>query len=1318
MNHDKKPADAETRRVYAELRAALEAGREDDQWISDWDFSLGCLAGLLIANWAGYRAAELPAENQPVGDHARDLVNALWRAQNTGGHIRYLKPVSLPVRVAANHMPEMYRGLVTWVRGIDLGSSEGTRVAADAFDAALRHVVRRSDAGECITPARVADLMLEIAKPQPGETLYDPCFGFAEILVRAARRLGMAAYDSAIEADAAGTLLFGVESGPAQYAIGWCRLLLAGAHGHGLQYEDTLDPLEPDSPNDHPADGFDCILAIPPWGRWETGSESQFLRHVMARLRPGGRAIVAMSEGALYRSGAESRARKALLSEFSVDAVVGLPNGAFVPYASLPGSLVAFSRAEPRSAVRFVRVSHGAWASAAPDDGDGGVGYLGGMSESTERGHARRSFGVLLRGISDLISQPAGRSVEPSLPGVETWEVSMRELEQRGHELIVKKSGSETLRREIARLVAADATLRAPRLCEVAEVSAGLGYDRRVATQQRARGDVAAGLLRVGDVTSMGVRAPSLFFTGAAPARPRQGALLRSGDVVVTKESTVGRVGLITRGSPAIGALATRGMAVIRVRSGLRPPFVAALLRSPAYQNWMSGHARGLTIERLSIGVLRTLTIPVPPEDVQDSVLHELGGHHGDALAVLLRVLSGMSNPVSAWLETPLAARLATGVPRADDGLSMLTELAAELRSIDLPAAFDAEDRGADDRTTSLWLTMVRRAAEALHGIESVPSGSARLAILEFAVARFHEARGIVDRAEGRIGERLRSLTRALAELAEQEAHAVQRAVTLDVKVIPAEVEAEVASEVRLQVTNASSMPLRNVQVTALQPDGAVAQDEVGYLAERGTHEIPLAVRAQRRPRPVRIAVSWQARRLDATAVPPGEKNVSLLVRANGRPAASGDLQANPYVVGSPVDRAEMFFGRDDVMTKIKRQLGHTHANVTLLEGNRRTGKTSILKQLAKAPDLQGWIPVYCSLQDVDSIATNHVFRLLARQTGWALYDAGVETWIPGLPRTDSGRPFKAGFSAVLARAFAGGNPFETFRDYLSAALEAAEPRRILLMLDEFDKLQEGIEAGVSSPQVPENIRHLLQHQPGLCAIIAGSRRLKRLREEYWSALFGLGYRVGIGALADADARKLVTDPVAGQLRYLPKARDRLVRLCAGHPFLIQSLCSRVFDRASDGNERTLTEEIVEQSAGEMVGDNEHFRTLWGYAGSARRRLLLAICARLAERSDAVTLNLLEAKLHEECGVNVRRQDELADDITELRELELLDLDHGRDTSLGRLPRQARQVYRLCVPLMAMWIEANVDFDDLVVRARQETEHNDYGLPGGGRLVG
>ena len=1170
--------------------------------------------------------------------------------------------------------------------------------------------------------------MLELAAPKPTDTIYDPCFGFGGLLVAAARRIGAMESSSAAKSSTQRASIFGIEIGPAQYAIGLCRLILAGVPGRGLVYGDALDgPFQDESApslrdmeddenrctgivrrpsfsDQYPADGFDCILAVPPWGRWSGGSESRFLRHVMSRLRPGGRAVVAASEGALYRSGSDERVRKALLSEFSVEAAIALPRGAFSPSAGVPGSLLVFSRGEPQATVCFTSVSSAAWEAAAPEEtGDAEVRSSAAVPaaaiEGAVNGSVTPGVGALAGDASGGIAAPIGSlsrkcPMDVDIPGVETWQVSVRELKQRRHELLAKKSGSDVLDGELERLVAARTTLRTEPLQSVAGVYSGMRYDRSVSTHRRDARPVAEGLIRVGDVAEHEVRAPSLFFTGNTSARTRDRAVLRFGDIVVTTSGTVGKVGVVAQGADSVGALATKGLAVIRTRAGIRPQFVAALLRAPAYQNWLSGHARGLVTQHLSIDLLRTLRIPVPPEDVQDAVLLELAGPRADALAVLHRLLSGNAHPVTAWLETPHAARLAAGATVDQDGLSKLAELGAGLQSTLIPAGFAGDDSNTADRSSSAWLAIVRKAAGALQDILSIPNGSGRLAVLEFAAARFHEAVGVLGPLdEASATRRLRSATLAMAKLAEQEVHNMQSEIHLEFDVSPTEVATGVVTEVRLRVANASAVPLRHLKVTARHSDGTVDADEVVYLAEGQNHQIPLVVQPKAETQPVHVAVAWQARRLDSSIVR-GETTVSLLVRSDDDDGGRGDLGASPYIVGSPVDRDAMFFGRIGIMDQIRRQLGGSDlANVILLEGNRRTGKTSILQQLGKEDTLPGWITVYWSLQDADSLAAREVFRLLALQTGWALFDAGIETWIPDRPRSDSNKPFKLAFRSALGNALADGHPFETLAIYLEAALRAARPRGILLMLDEFDKLQEGIEDGTTSPRVPENLRHLLQHQSGLGAIITGSRRLQRLREDYWSALFGIGYRIGVSALPEADARLLVTEPVAGRLRYLPQARDRIVELCGCHPFLIQSLCTRVFNEAATTNDRTITLAVVERAATETVRDNEHFQTLWGYAGSERRRLILALCDRLADEPDAVTIYLLRTML-ENHGVPVRRDRELADDVAELRELELLDLDKSyRGGS-----------YRLSIPLMAEWLRLNMAFDDLVVRAREEAE--------------
>ena len=1111
--------------------------------------------------------------------------------------------------------------------------------------------------GEFVTPEPVAKLMLDLADIAPGQSVYDPCAGLGEILMGAARRGGTDAAAPLVGAPPA--KISGIEIDLMAYCVTRCRLFLNGFDGISLEQSDTLEKPLPDN---RAETGVDRIVAAPPWGSDESGyeqfpfptarTEELFLQHVMAYLRPGGRAVVALPERTLVHAEA-SALRKELLTRYRVDGVIALPSGALEPCTSMSTSLIVFSRDRPRKGVRFVTVSPAAWEEWSAVDGN-----------------------------RDLQAQLVA-------PGVQSWVVPVDDILLRGSDLIARKSDRKTLDLEIRLLVDADRSLQVKRLDEVADIIEGAGLDVSDTP------DIPDRLLLPTDVTHLGLGPPSggIYANELLDVQPRD--FLQTEDLIVPMSETVGNIGFVEDNtSYGAGVLADERIAVVRAHDGIKPQFLAALLRSPGYWYWLTGNAKGTPVPSLSTEVIGSLKVPVPPHSVQEALLEELTEPHADALAVLHRLLSGAArHPVALWLEGSFAANLAGGGSTTDvGGLDTLAKFAAEIRSVTM----SPEDPTAGDGSIGRWLEAAHRAGAALDDVGSVPAGSGRLVILEFAAAKLREAVGALERTDETIGERLRSVTWALVGVIEDQVHDLQRRGSLEIVAETAEVRSGAADELRLQLVNSSPVPLRKVRVTARQNDVAngEAVSEVGYLAEGQRHEIPVVVRAQDDTKPLQIDIAWQARRLDATPVR-GATQVSVLVRSGEAAAGTGALGASPYIVGNPVDRHEMFFGRAGIMDRIRRHLGGDRANVILLEGNRRTGKTSILKQLEREDALPGWVPVYCSFQDLDSMATPNVFRLLAKQTGWALADAGIETWIPDQPAPAAGKPFKLAFLSAVRAAFSGDHPYETLALYLSAAVEAVKPRRILLMLDEFDKLQEGIDGGITSPQVPENIRHLLQHQPGLSAIITGSRRLKRLREEYWSALFGFGHRIGVSALPEAEARRLVTEPVAPRIRYLPQARDRLVALCARHPFLIQSLCSRVFDLAAAGSERTITGDVVERAATEMVRDNEHFQTLWGYAGSERRRLILALADRLADSADAVNLDLISMKLVEH-GVPVRDDKALADDLTELRELELLEID---ETYRGG-------TYRLSIPLMRKWLRLNVDFADLVKRARREARRD------------
>ena len=1276
MNHDGKHEQAALDQVRSDLRTLIEVwGAKPGRTIP----ALMTMVGLFIAGCAGSDDTEGQIDSSDIDawidKTRRPKSDAILAARRTDTGLDRMfsrldiigeqdiiderfsyifDDIAFHSILNTSTVVEMCR-MIDWLFALDLSASEGRRRATGVFDDALRFMVKRNGdrLGKFVTPEPVADLMLEMTDLKPGECVYDPCFGFGELLAGASRRLNAAPLPSSPRSSVGSAAVTGIEINDFAYLVTLCRLLLAGVERPVLEYDDALDkPL----PDDGSIAGFDCVVAAPPWGENVDDEflEDLFLQHVMANVRPGGRAVVALPERPLFHADSLPL-RKALLSEYRVQDVIALPAGSFEPFTGISMSVIVFSRDEPRDAVRFLTVSPMAWQAAQED----------------------------ARGVAEMIGDHRQASTSYASPGVESWSAPVRELALRDYELIAKKSGSERLDAEIERLVKADRSLKVKSLDEVAEVFHGVENDFFDAPEPN--------LLRSADVTDVRIRRPQTerFDVSSLLGIPDPQAYLRGGDLLVPMRDNVGSTFLVEEDEHEheYEVMADETIAFVRVHEGIvKPRFLAALLRSPAYWFWLSGHATGSTIRHLSIPVLRALKVPVPPVSVQDAVLKELGELRGDALAVLFRLLSRMArHPATLWLERPLPARLAAeGTAAGSSGMSMLSEISQDLQDLSVP------ENG--DRSCNAWLTVARKAAAALDDVAAIQSGTGRLAILEFALARFHESLGVLRDAEGPSIDRLRSVTQAMVEIAEQEVHALQHSGTLGVDVTPAEVEAGIA-EVRLRVANPSPVPLRKVRVMARQADRTV-EDEVSYLAEGQRHEIPLVVRAQDDAQTLRIDVAWQARRLDGTAIT-GEKELRALVRSGTEAADLGDLGCNPYITGSnPEVRPKMFFGREGVMQQIKRQLGASdHANVILLEGNRRTGKTSILKMIEKVDAPNGWIPVYCSLQSM-GVSAQDVFRVLAQETGYALHATGVETWLPEMPAPDPNRPFDLAFRRSLYQAFAGDHPFETFQIYLSTAVEAVRPRRILYLLDEFDELQANIDAGRISPQLLKNIRHLIQHQPGICAIITGSRRLKKLREEYWSALFGLGYRIGISELPIDDARRLVIEPVAGKLRYLPQAADRLVELCACHPFLIQSLCSRVFDRAATGEDRIITTEVVEQAANEMVRDNEHFQTLWDYAGTERRRLLLMLCDRLAEGPDAINLDLIRVALQDN-RVRVPGIEGLADDISELRELELISFD---DSYRGG-------TYRLSIPLMAMWMKENKDFDETVARAREEAEY-------------
>ena len=1230
-----------------------------------------------------------------------------------------LKPLAMVLDSCDSIPAAHWTRLIRWVDAYDLTCASGRANAGEALRLLIENVTCRrleyiaDRAGEpkwmCrdqpgfATTRDLAELMVALLDPKPGGRIYDPCFGTGSLLataVRAARSSGVG-NASADQPQVPVDGVLGTEIDPYAYIVGAAQVALADASCHGLALGDALGrPTE----GNGSVRGADYILAHPPWGkshgpngyvvaiariastsRKRRGFKGdrlnrmsdvavRFLHHIAKSLKPDGRAVVAVHNSFLYGLWEDREFRRSLLTEYCVEGVVATPHGRLPLADDQAGdvSLLVFSRSKPASTVRFF---------AVPEDlrqtGDGYATFPAEQARAV---------------------QIASRFREGT-PDDSLWHTSVEEIGRRDWDLTAQRTGHTALSRKLARLSNRGAAVETKPLGSVARVTMEhpllsdldnpeFGFDNPVVVDPVSVRDITnAGGVRKVRKRERG----SLRYPGPGVREASKVVLpLSTGDVLLgAAEDDFGRVALVR--DPGVATVAGYCVAAIRTSDSLSPAFLKCLLASDAYQDWLRGHARSFA-EWLSVKKLRTLPVPIPPMRLQERVVSRVSGERGEPLARIIRILTDTHDPVVNWLEESAETRELNDLGNIPDVPALLDRIAGSVQ------ALRDEIAGSDTATSpelARWLGRIAGPVAALRGLADVPPGPERMAILDGLSLQLERLTHPADPSSWEI-DRAHEVTRQLVKLAGLERKRVLEDVRVEADIDPRSVALGGSGDMaQLRLTNRSPLPLRGVKAST---HPVIGEAKTAYLAAGETLVVPIRVPPDVGSGLSNFSVRWDAARLDGSRT--GDDIPLAVDVRKSRPADRvREIGASPYIVGNPVDRKDMLFGRDSAIDEICRQLRNdSTANVVLLEGNRRTGKTSILKRLQDPELLPDWITVNCSLQGGEGhsskagLPTNEVFRLLARDLGRAVAATGVQVWLPDEDAPAPGKPFRLAFARVLRRAFSGDRPFETFELFLQTAIEAARPRRILLMLDEFDKLQEGIDAGVTSPQVPENLRYLLHTYQELSAILAGSRRIKRLREEYWSALFGFGHRVPVSALPLKDARQLVTRPVDGRLVYVPEAMDLVVDICACQPFLIQTLCNRIFENAASSGRRTVTVDDVAAAATTMTEDNEHFRTLWGYAGTERRRFLLAICQK-ADGRQAMTLALLERSLRRH-NVHLRRDERLEDDLEFLRELELIELWGARHAA----------AYRLSLPLMGRWIGRHVDFEVQRRRAVEECE--------------
>lgn len=302
----------------------------------------------------------------------------------------------------------------------------------------------------------------------------------------------------------------------------------------------------------------------------------------------------------------------------------------------------------------------------------------------------------------------------------------------------------------------------------------------------------------------------------------------------------------------------------------------------------------------------------------------------------------------------------------------------------------------------------------------------------------------------------------------------------------------------------------------------------------------------------------------------------------------------NPYVTGTYVVGPK-FYGREPLLDHVI----HGPSHALWLIGNRRMGKTSTLRQIEAQALAEGQrVPVFLDMQGCESTLNLGQYLVDAIAEHPERYDhLGVK---PGhLP----------GEVVALLKSLR-----------RSAMLSGAE---LLLLCDETEAL---LRLARAEPEAMQRLHGELTSGHGLRVVMASTRMIYQMQDicaEWPTSPFLEGFDLSqaLGCLSPHSVRALVSQAQAfedEQVQADAEIADQIIEATNGHPYLVQVLCSRLFQE--NGTLRAPVERdfAVEPTLRGFL--NHDFNSLT----EADRVLLLAVHA-----AQSAEVGRLEATVHE-----------------------------------------------------------------------------------------
>ncbi len=307
----------------------------------------------------------------------------------------------------------------------------------------------------------------------------------------------------------------------------------------------------------------------------------------------------------------------------------------------------------------------------------------------------------------------------------------------------------------------------------------------------------------------------------------------------------------------------------------------------------------------------------------------------------------------------------------------------------------------------------------------------------------------------------------------------------------------------------------------------------------------------------------------------------------------------NPYSTGTPTHDSNLFYGREMDMEFLKDNLTRDAKSVVVLYGQRRSGKTTVLVQLVNSSILGEHIPVLLDMQRASyRVTIENFLRRVAYYIEHAMKRKGISIAMP------QPNDFKE-------------DPIHAFDVFLDRIEEVLIGRKLILLIDEFEVLEEKVNEKKLQPEIFDYLRDIVQHRDNINFLFSGTHKITEYTRWYRSIFFNIAIHYRLSRLTAQGAKDLIQKPVEGYLEYEPLTVQKIRQLTADQPYLIHLMCRAIVDYCNKQHKNYVTINDVNIVHNEvMKTGGYHFGWLWDQIKPEERVALAAIaeCSKKEER--------------------------------------------------------------------------------------------------------